>query len=214
MSKSKMNMYKLNPNYKYFLNLILFCGVFSGFLFFEAVSAPVKVNNSSDLVQAETNNLSNLYEHVSEISKEYESKYDVKVLKSPKGFAIHMTMGKLFRPGKATFDVDSERYFYKYITALRLHTQNVNVEVEGYSDPNPVEREDSAYPTNWEISTARASFIGRLFIDAGLNKSNLKISGRGDSKPLEFTDREIASIDEYSRKIKQRRVIIYVTPSS
>jgi chemotaxis protein MotB len=56
------------------------------------------------------------------------------------------------------------------------------VEVEGHTDSIPISTEK--FPSNWELSTARASSIVRYFIAKGINPERLKASGYADTKPI------------------------------
>ncbi len=48
------------------------------------------------------------------------------------------------------------------------------VEVEGHTDSIPISTEK--FPSNWELSTARASSIVRYLIAKGINPERLKAS--------------------------------------
>ncbi len=56
------------------------------------------------------------------------------------------------------------------------------VEVEGHTDNIPISTE--RFPSNWELSSARASSIVRYFISKGINPERLKASGYADTRPL------------------------------
>ncbi len=56
------------------------------------------------------------------------------------------------------------------------------VEVEGHTDSIPISTE--RFPSNWELSTARASTIVRYFIAKGINPERLKASGYADTRPI------------------------------
>ncbi len=55
------------------------------------------------------------------------------------------------------------------------------VEVEGHTDNIPISTE--RFPSNWELSSARASSIVRYFISKGVNPERLKASGYADTRP-------------------------------
>lgn len=56
------------------------------------------------------------------------------------------------------------------------------VEVEGHTDSIPISTE--RYPSNWELSTARAGAVVRYFIAKGISPERLKASGYADTKPI------------------------------
>ncbi len=54
-------------------------------------------------------------------------------------------------------------------------------QVEGHTDNIPIKT--SRFPSNWELSTARAVAVVKLFIDAGMNPDNLSAAGFGEFQP-------------------------------
>ena len=56
------------------------------------------------------------------------------------------------------------------------------VEVEGHTDSIPIHT--SKYPSNWELSTARAGSVVRYFISKGLDPSRFKAVGYADTRPV------------------------------
>ncbi|MFN7065509.1 MAG: flagellar motor protein MotB [Aquificaceae bacterium] len=56
------------------------------------------------------------------------------------------------------------------------------MEIEGHTDNIPISTE--RFPSNWELSTARASAIARYFISRGINPERLKASGYADTRPI------------------------------
>jgi chemotaxis protein MotB len=53
--------------------------------------------------------------------------------------------------------------------------------VEGHTDDVPIATAE--FPSNWELSAARAASGARLFIDTGIHPHRLAISGRGEFQP-------------------------------
>ncbi len=56
------------------------------------------------------------------------------------------------------------------------------VEVEGHTDNIPISTE--RFPSNWELSTARAGAVVRYLIAKGINPERLKASGYADTRPI------------------------------
>lgn len=54
--------------------------------------------------------------------------------------------------------------------------------IEGYTDNKPINT--AAYPSNWELSAARAASVARLFSDHGVTPSRLGIMGWGEVRPI------------------------------
>jgi chemotaxis protein MotB len=73
--------------------------------------------------------------------------------------------------------------------------------IEGYTDTVPIST--PAFPSNWELSAARAASVARLLTDAGVDPHRVGIVGWGEYRP----SADNASIDGRNRN---RRVLIVV----
>ncbi|WP_428559627.1 MAG: OmpA family protein [Solidesulfovibrio sp. DCME] len=83
------------------------------------------------------------------------------------------------------------------------------VTVEGHTDNLPME--SWLYPSNWELSSARASRVARFLIDHGVPRDHLRVEGLADTLPLApNTDPTGRPIPE--NQAKNRRVVILVSP--
>ena len=84
------------------------------------------------------------------------------------------------------------------------------VTVEGHTDNLPIE--SWLYPSNWELSSARASRVARFLIDHGVAREHLRVEGLADTMPVApNTDEAGRSLPE--NQAKNRRVVILVSPS-
>ncbi len=54
--------------------------------------------------------------------------------------------------------------------------------IEGYTDNKPINT--AAYPSNWELSAARAASVARLFSEHGISPGRLGIMGWGEVRPI------------------------------
>ena len=61
----------------------------------------------------------------------------------------------------------------------------------------------SRFPSNWELSTARATDVVRYLVAQGVNPNMLSAQGFGDSQP-------VASNDTAQGRAKNRRVEIVI----
>ncbi|EFL49525.1 OmpA/MotB domain protein [Solidesulfovibrio fructosivorans JJ]] len=117
--------------------------------------------------------------------------------------------------GAAFFDLASAEIKPAALPLLRdiaatLSGTPYKVTVEGHTDNLPIE--SWLYPSNWELSSARASRVARFLIDGGVPRNHLRVEGLADTQPVAPND------DEAGRPIpenqaKNRRVVILVSPS-
>jgi chemotaxis protein MotB len=91
---------------------------------------------------------------------------------------------------------------------LRQTYPNRTIRVEGHSDATPVgDSLRRQFPTNWELSTARAAAVVRALIDlSGLDASQFVALGYGDTRPRAGNETE-------SGRRRNRRVRIAVLPT-
>ncbi|WP_186764395.1 OmpA/MotB family protein [Pistricoccus aurantiacus] len=76
------------------------------------------------------------------------------------------------------------------------------ISVEGHTDN--IDIKTSHYPSNWELSTARATAIVRYFLEAGIDPSRVRAIGYADTRPL-------ASNDTAAGRAANRRVEVILT---
>lgn len=79
------------------------------------------------------------------------------------------------------------------------------VNVEGFTDNRPINT--PAFPSNWELSSARAAAVVRLFQDNGVDPARLASIGYGENRPIATNDNDVA-------RAKNRRVVIVVMASA
>lgn len=79
------------------------------------------------------------------------------------------------------------------------------VNVEGFTDDRPINT--VAYPSNWELSSARAAAVVRIFEENGVDPARLASIGYGENRPIANNDNEVA-------RAKNRRVVIVVMASA
>jgi len=77
-------------------------------------------------------------------------------------------------------------------------------QIAGHTDN--VKISTSKYPSNWELSTARAITVTRLFVDDGVDPKNLSAAGYGEFDP-------VAPNDNADSKAKNRRIEITLVPN-
>ena len=104
----------------------------------------------------------------------------VKVSQSNRGISVEINASVLFASGQAQLRADSGRALQR--VARVLATSDQGIEVEGYSDDTPIST--SQFPSNWELSSARASSVVRLFLDNGVAAERLSAIGYGPNRPV------------------------------
>lgn len=70
--------------------------------------------------------------------------------------------------------------------AARLDGSDYRITVEGHTDNRPIQT--WRYPSNWELSAARAAAVVRELIDAGIDPERLQAVGLADTQPIAGND--------------------------
>jgi chemotaxis protein MotB len=77
------------------------------------------------------------------------------------------------------------------------------VRVEGHTDSQPIET--NAFPSNWELSSARAASVVHVIANSGIDPSRLSVIGRAQYSPLQ-------SNTTAAGRNANRRVLIAILP--
>jgi len=108
----------------------------------------------------------------------------VRLTRLPHGIAVEINASVLFAPAQATLQPDS---IAALAAVARVLTETDNViKVEGHTDNFPIA--SAQYPSNWELSSARASSVVRLFVANGVVATRLTATGYADNRPVEPND--------------------------
>ena len=93
--------------------------------------------------------------------------------------SLEMSDSILFAPASAALS-DTGTELLDEVAAL-LQTLPYSLSVEGHSDNVPIQT--AHYPSNWELSSARAAAVTRALIDKGLAPDRIRAIGYGETRP-------------------------------
>lgn len=105
----------------------------------------------------------------------------VKVSQSVHGIAIEINASVLFASGQATLEPGSIKAL-RAVGGVLAKVPN-DIQVEGFTDNTPINT--AAFPSNWELSTARASSVVRLLAESGAPTDRLVAVGYGEFRPVD-----------------------------
>ncbi len=111
-----------------------------------------------------------------------------------------LTDDLLFASGQATLDSKADSLLGEIGGLLGLVNTHP-IQVEGNTDDVPIH--SAAFPSNWELSTARASTVVRFLVGRGVGASRLTAMGFANQRPL-------ASNSTAAGRARNRRVEIVV----
>jgi len=128
---------------------------------------------------------------------------DLVVNVEPGNINLQLPESILFETGKSELLSFADELLNK-ITPLLLQN-DFPLSVEGHTDNVPIF--SSQFPSNWELSSARASVVIRKLGELGVPFSRLRAVGLADTMPIEDNDTE-----DGRRKNRRVNIIIHVTP--
>jgi chemotaxis protein MotB len=113
----------------------------------------------------------------------------------------------LFPSGQATLTPEGEPVIDR-IGAVLAAVPDSRILVEGHTDNVPIGPALQArFPSNWELSTARATeVVRRLIQQANVAPARLRVAGRSDTEP-------VASNDTEDGRRRNRRIEIILLPA-
>jgi chemotaxis protein MotB len=131
-----------------------------------------------------TEKLMSLAKNISEALKPLVQSGQVRLAQLPHGLAVEINASVLFAPAQAALQPDSIAALETVAKLLVDAPQQIRV--EGHTDNLPIA--SALYPSNWELSSARASSVVRLFMATGVDAGRLSAVGYADNKPVESND--------------------------
>ena len=122
------------------------------------------------------------------------------------GQAIHIEFdaGILFPPAEANLSPEAVKALRSVADVLNSYPQHT---VQVISHTDTLDIRSVQFPSNWELSAARASSVVRLFIEAGIADQRLVAIGRGATQP-------VASNTSAEGRLRNRRVEIQILPTA
>ena len=111
---------------------------------------------------------------------------DVALVTKENGVLLEIRDTALFASGTAKPAEQANGIINKIATVLEKNTNSVVV--EGHTDNVPIQT--TQYPSNWELSSARAASVVRTLQEYGISANRLAASGLADTKPKSNNDTE------------------------
>jgi chemotaxis protein MotB len=128
----------------------------------------------------------------------------IRIKEDERGLVISLAADSFFKPATADIDIEEARATLQK-AALLLTSEDLTdkiFRVEGHTDSTPT-GQDSPWPSNWELSTARSTNVLHYLVDFGVNEDQFQVAGFADTMPL-------ASEETEEGKAYNRRVDIII----
>lgn len=124
---------------------------------------------------------------------------DIDIVDTAEFTKITLRSDSFFESGRAT--INEKTRLQLELLGETLAGRGQAITITGYTDSIPINT--IQFPSNWELSAARAATVGRTFIYMGVDAALVTIEGRADNDAVAPND------TPYGRSLN-RRVIIMV----
>lgn len=126
----------------------------------------------------------------------------VVITRGPNSLEVALQTDILFTSGSAELS-DAARPILSKVAAVLSRHPNM-LRIEGHTDDRPIHT--TIYPSNWELSAARAASVVHLFMDSGVEPAHMSVAGFGEFRP-------VADNATTTGRNQNRRVVIVVAPT-
>lgn len=150
--------------------------------------------------------LKNTYNSLVTELKEEIKKGEIEVTQLRDKLTLQMVEKILFDSGSAEIKGSGKKIIDRVAEILK-NVNDKQIRIEGHTDNVPIgPKIAKKFPTNWELSTARATTVVRYLIEkGGINPKILSAVGYADNMP-------VASNDTEEGRAKNRRIEIVLSP--
>ena len=155
--------------------------------------------------EEQVRNVSSTYEDLLEKMKTEISKGQVTISELKGKLTVNMVDSILFDSGKAEVKQGGLEVLRKVISILK-DVMDKSIRIEGHTDNVQIIGSlAKRYPTNWELSSARAINVARYLQEQGIDPGLLSAVAYGEWKP-------VGDNDTQEGKAKNRRIEIILVP--
>ena len=130
----------------------------------------------------------------------------IRVQRAPSWVEVEIKTDILFPSGSAEIETAAVEILESL--AAILAERPYPIRIEGHTDNRPIKT--AQFPSNWELSAARASRIVRLFEQRGITASRMVVAGMGENQPLA----DNATPDGRNRNRRVALVILGAPPAA
>lgn len=163
------------------------------------------IANLQKVKEEEVRKTSKTYEDLLEKMKSEISQGQVTISELKGKLTVNMVDAILFDSGKAEVKPEGLSVLTKVVDILQ-HVKDKQIRIEGHTDNvQIVGGLTRKYPTNWELSAARAINVARYLQEQGLDPAILSAVAYGEYHP-------VAGNDTDEGKAKNRRIEIILIP--
>lgn len=113
------------------------------------------------------------------------AKYGLRVTSRGPELVVTLADTVLFGPGEVAVRKEAKPSLLALAKAVRERFPDRSVRIEGHTDSSPPKRTQDKFPTNWELSAARALAVLRLMVEeGGFPRDRISAAAYGQHRPI------------------------------
>ncbi|MBU4119376.1 MAG: OmpA family protein [Proteobacteria bacterium] len=147
----------------------------------EVVTPPVPLQSQEEASAAEVQEFTQIKQDIQDKLQEYGSKNEVQLTINERGLVISLKEAGFFPSGTAQVQPGALPLLDKIATSISRYANTLRI--EGHTDNIAIN--SPAFPSNWELSTARANSIVHYLIEKhGFKGAKLSVTGYAEYRPI------------------------------
>lgn len=185
------------------------------FVIFVSVSEP-KRDRFSQITEGLVNRFGTLsdthtpmrgvFESMQKVVESHQVMKDIAVERTERGIAMEISSRAFFQPGSADLDPEKMAVLADLLGSLKtVDFMDYSVVIEGHTSDEQLPSPN--YPTNWELSAARATHMARYFIGQGIKPDRLRAVAYADTQP-KVPNRGVGDQPILENREKNDRIVI------
>lgn len=174
-----------------------------------ALNDPAVANNqqtdpSTDPADAShTDSLKQISSDIDELFGELVGSKLINVRGNEEWLEVELSSSLLFSSGEAQLSTSALEVLEKIVSILKEGSNPIRV--EGFTDNIPINNQQ--FPSNWELSAARATAVVQLFVEEGVTPSRLAAIGYGEHQPIDTNETP-------EGRNRNRRIVLMISKDS
>lgn len=142
------------------------------------------IRSSSKLFGGETNQLDNqMALVVTKFIRENDLKNFAAVERKIDGVSITFTGGVFFETLSADLTQEARTILSSLAPLFQKLPKDYRIDVSGHADSRAI-TDDTQFPSNWELSSARAASVVRYMVSEGVSPRKFRAIGYADTQPV------------------------------
>ncbi len=124
------------------------------------------------------------------------------------GILMQFASRAFYGPGQAEIGAEAQGIIDRVASAITgIGEYPFRLDVEGHTDNAPIST--VRFPSNWELSSSRATNIVKYLVGKGFDPNRLKAAGYADTRPV-VANRDSTGRDNPEHQATNRRIVIHI----